>query len=289
MAMNLGVLQRLLLIKQTLFGVTWLVASALLPYLQKDMPVFRPNIWLLLFFAFVSARFSGMCFNGYFDRAFDAKNPRTKDRPLPLGEISPVACLILAIVFLALFFAASWAINIHSGLLSLLMGVIIIIYSLTKRITALSHLVLGSIYFFAPLAAWMALTGEFSVIPLLYGGAFFFSIAGTDIIYACQDIEFDQKMGLYSIPSMLGIKQAHSLAAFMHVASVICLVLESLLLGSTILLVGAFSVACMFSFSYMLLLCGHISHMAAFWRMNALSGIIILISTCSAVVCHVLL
>lgn len=287
--MNLGVLQRLLLIKQTLFGVTWLAASALLPYLQPNIPTFRPLIWLLLFSAFVSARFSGMCFNGFFDRTFDAKNPRTKDRPLPLGQISPISCLLLACMFLGLFFWASWTINTLSGLLSLLMGAIIVIYSLTKRITALCHLVLGSIYFFAPLAAWTALTGTFSVIPLLFGGAFFFSIAGSDIIYACQDIEFDRKMHLYSIPSMLGIKQAYLLAALMHAASVISLVLESLLLGSSFLLAGALAVGSMFAFSYMLLLGGQSSHMAAFTRMNTLSGVIIFITTLGAVLWRVLL
>lgn len=281
--MNFSVLQRLLLIKQTLFGVTWLGASALLPYLQKNTPHFSLSAWLLLLLAFVSARFSGMCFNGFFDRQFDAKNPRTKDRPLPLGEISPVACLMLAIVFLGLFFCASWAINPLCGLLSLLIGAIVVLYSLTKRITYLCHIALGSVYFFAPLCAWAAVTGEMSVVPLLFGGAFFFSIVASDIIYACQDVEFDRKMGLFSVPAMLGSSQAHLIAALLHTASIVCLCLESFFLGSTLLLVATFLVTGVYAFSYLLLLRGQISYMAAFSRMNTLSGLILFIFIVGAV------
>src|SRR5690349_14796894 len=109
--MNIVALRRLLLIKQTLFGLSWIGSGALLPFLQRDIPPFKLSSWVLLTLAFISARFSGMCFNSLFDRTFDARNPRTRDRPLPKGEISPQACAIQAILYLAVFFIASWSIN----------------------------------------------------------------------------------------------------------------------------------------------------------------------------------
>ncbi len=205
--MNIVALQRLLLVKQTLFGLTWLCAGAFLPFLQKDVPAFCLSSWLLLIAAFISARFSGMCFNSYFDRAFDAKNPRTRDRPLPAGEISALACLLQAFMYLGLFFLASWSINSLCGLLSLAVGTSVVLYSLTKRITPLCHFALGIIYFFAPFCAWAAVTGEISPVPFLFGLALLLTIAASDIIYACQDIEFDQKIGLYSIPVLIGQKK----------------------------------------------------------------------------------
>lgn len=270
--MDVRTLDRLLLIRYTLFGLTWLGASALLPYLQKDAPPLSLRSWLLLLLAFSTARSSGMLFNNLFDRTFDAQNPRTKDRPLPKGEVSPMVTGVLAVGLLALFLAISWSINELSGLLSLAVGLAIVLYSLTKRITPLCHLALGAIYFFAPFCAWAAVTGEISPTPLLFGSALFFIITGSDIIYACQDVEFDQSVGLFSIPAWLGIKGALTIAAIMHALSVAALTVQGLVMGSTPFLIGAFCIGCILSFSYLKLLLGQISYMAAFSRINMMSG-----------------
>jgi 4-hydroxybenzoate polyprenyltransferase len=275
--MNIVAWQRLLLVKQTLFGLTWLGASALLPYLQTESQVFNLQSWVLLIAAFISARFSGMCFNSLFDRTFDAKNPRTRDRPLPKGEISPIACATLAIVYLCLFFVASWSINPLCGLLSLAVGSSVVLYSLTKRITPLCHFALGIIYFFGPFCAWAAVTGEISPVPFLFGLALLCSISASDIIYACQDVEFDQMIGLYSIPAVVGTKRAILIAGMLHAASATALFLESYYLDSYYFMLAASLVAFVYAFCYMKLTLGQISYMAAFSRINTLSGLILFI------------
>jgi 4-hydroxybenzoate polyprenyltransferase len=275
--MRIIALRRLLLIKQTLFGLTWLGAGALLPFLQKNPPLFSIQPWLLMTVAFITARFSGMCFNSLFDRTFDAKNPRTKDRPLPRGEISPTVCGVMAVTYLLCFFAASWAINSLCGLLSFAVGTSVVLYSLTKRITPLCHIALGAIYFFTPFCAWAAIMGEISPIPFFFGLALFLCIAASDIIYACQDIEFDQIMGLYSIPSRIGEKKSLLLAFGMHVMSAVSLFIESSILGSQLLFVASIFVSCVYLFCYMKLWFGQISYMAAFTNINMLSGLILFV------------
>jgi len=276
LVMNIVAIQRLILLKHTLFGMTWLAASALLPYLQKEAPQFELRPWLLLTLAFTSARFSGMCFNSYFDRSFDAKNPRTKNRPLPQGEISPRFCALQALLYLAIFLWASWAINSLCSLLSLAVGVSVVLYSLTKRISPLCHFALGFIYFFAPFCAWAALTGEISPSPFFFGLACFFTISASDIIYACQDVEFDRTIGLYSIPALFDIKRALSIAALLHACAVGALYYESFLLDSTIFTISCGLIASIMAFCYMKLLLGQLSYMAVFTRINISSGTILL-------------
>lgn len=275
--MNIKALNRVLLVKQTLFGISWMTAGALLPYLQKSAPLFELRAWMLMFVAFVSARFSGMCFNSYFDRSYDAKNPRTKDRPLPRGDISPTFCITQAGVYLAVFLWASWSINPLCGLLSLAVSTAIVLYSLTKRITHLCHFALGIIYFFAPFCAWAAIMGEISPVPFLFSLAFFLTIAGSDIVYACQDVEFDREIGLYSLPALMGIKPALTLSIILHVACAISIYFEGYLLGSTYLCVAACLMLSISGFSYIKLGLGQISYMAAFTRINMLSGLILVV------------
>ncbi len=196
---------------------------------------------------------------------------------MPKGEITPTTCLIQALCLLGIFLAASWAINPLCGLLSLAVGTALVLYSLTKRITPLCHLVLGIIFFFAPFCSWAAITGEIGIEPLLFSFALFFSIAASDIIYACQDEEFDRDMGLYSIPARVGTTRALMISALFHGASALMIWVEGFLLESMFLYAAAVVVACAYSFSYMKLLSGQISYMAAFMRMNALSGAILFI------------
>lgn len=275
--MDIKAFDRLLLIKQTLFGMTWLGASAVLPYLQRNAPPFCLRSWLLLLLAFITARFSGMCFNSLFDRSFDAKNPRTKDRPLPKGDITPVECAIQAVLFLAIFLLASWSINPLCALLSLAVGSAVVLYSLTKRITPLCHFALATIYFFAPFCAWAAVTGEISPMPFLFSLGLFLTIAASDIIYACQDIEFDRKIGLHSMPALLGPTRALVLAGMLHAGAVLSLILEGYLLDSNLITFAACLIGCVSAFCYLKLILGQISYMAAFARINMFSGAILFV------------
>jgi 4-hydroxybenzoate polyprenyltransferase len=135
----------------------------------------------------VFARSAAMAFNRYLDRRFDALNPRTATREIPAGQISPRNALLFTISSSALFIATTWAINPLCFALSFVALAVILFYSYTKRFTPLCHLVLGVGLALAPIGAYLAVTGQFAVLPLLLSGAVFCWVAGFDIIYALQD------------------------------------------------------------------------------------------------------
>lgn len=170
----------------------------------------------------VMARSAAMAFNRYVDREFDALNPRTVVREIPSGQISPRSALLLVIGSSLVFVAATYFINPLCFYLSPAALVVILGYSYTKRFTALCHLVLGLGLALAPIGAYIALTAQFAVLPLLLSVLVFFWVSGFDIIYALQDDAFDKSQQLNSIPVLLGRKNALLLSRVFHVA-VVCL------------------------------------------------------------------
>lgn len=284
--MIMKILQRQLLIRQTLFGVSWLGVGALLPYAQPSQPAFSLITWLYLFISFVAARFGGMSLNRLIDMRFDALNERTQDRPLPRQEMTKEACLFQSILFMAIFVLSAWLVNPICGLLSIAISGIIVLYSFTKRFTRLCHFVLGSIHFFVPVCAWAAVTGQVTQASIFLGLSLFFSIAAGDIIYACQDIEFDRKMGLYSLPAALGATKACTCARLLHVASVICLWCVSQLLGSPMLFLATSLVACLYASSHVKLARGDYGFDAMFSFINTLSGVILFVFTLGEIAWH---
>lgn len=284
--MIMKILQRQLLIKQTLFGISWLGVGALLPYAQPMAPAFSFHTWLFMILGFVSCRFAGMSLNRLIDHSYDAMNPRTKDRPLPKGELSIKACIWQSALFLTIFLVAAWAINPLCGALSVIIGALVFLYSFTKRFTKLCHFVLGSVHFFAPVCAWAAITGEVTLAPIFLGLSLFFSIAAGDIIYACQDLEFDREVGLYSIPAAMGAQNACLFARVLHVASVICLWSVSQLLGSPMLFLATSLVACLYASSHVKLARGDFGHEAMFAFINTVSGVILFIFTLGEMAWH---
>ena len=175
--------------------------------------------FLLVLVCMVTARSAAMAFNRYLDRNFDAKNPRTAIREIPKGIISPNSALRFVILSSAIFILATFCINPICFFLSPVALFVILFYSFTKRFTALCHLVLGLGLSLAPIGAYLAVTGYFSVLPILFSLAVLFWVSGFDIIYALQDIDFDQSQQLYSIPSLLGIKNALKVSELLHVLS----------------------------------------------------------------------
>lgn len=154
----------------------------------------------------VFARNAAMAFNRYLDRDIDAKNPRTVMRDIPSGKISARATLIFVIVNCVLFIATTYLINPLCFYLSPIAIFVVLFYSYTKRFTALCHLVLGLGLGLAPIGAYIAVTGQFNIVPVLYSLAVLFWVSGFDIIYALQDEDFDRSEKLHSIPSALGRK-----------------------------------------------------------------------------------
>ena len=180
------------------------------------------QIWFKFFLVLVcmvTARSTAMAFNRYLDRHFDKLNPRTAIREIPAGIIKAEKALIFIGINMAVFIMATYFINAICFYLSPVALFVILFYSYTKRFTYLCHLVLGIGLSLAPIGAYLAVTGSFDVLPLLFSFAVIFWVSGFDIIYALQDIDFDQSQSLYSIPSQWGLKQSLSISRVLHVLS----------------------------------------------------------------------
>jgi 4-hydroxybenzoate polyprenyltransferase len=200
------------------------------------------NVWLkfvLVIICMVTARSTAMAFNRYLDRHFDKLNPRTAIREIPAGIIKAEKALVFIGINMALFIVATYFINTICFYLSPVALFVILFYSYTKRFTYLCHLVLGIGLSLAPIGAYLALTGSFAVLPLLFSFAVVFWVSGFDIIYALQDIDFDQSQSLYSIPSYWGLEKALNVARVLHVFSAIFVIVAFYLGGFHVLyLVG---------------------------------------------------
>jgi 4-hydroxybenzoate polyprenyltransferase len=180
------------------------------------------QVWLkfiLVLVCMVTARSTAMAFNRYLDRHFDKLNPRTAIREIPAGIIKAEKALVFIGINMAIFITATYFINSICFYLSPVALFVILFYSYTKRFTYLCHLVLGIGLSLAPIGAYLAVTGSFDVLPLLFSFAVIFWVSGFDIIYALQDIDFDQSQSLYSIPSQWGLKQSLSISRVLHVLS----------------------------------------------------------------------
>ena len=193
-----------------------------------SMPAWIPASWqpyhllillLLVLLCMVTARSAAMAFNRYLDAHFDAKNPRTAIREIPAGIISKESALRFVIINCLLFITATFFINRICFYLSPVALFVILFYSYTKRFTALCHLVLGVGLSLAPIGAYLAVTGQFAVLPVLFSFTVLCWVSGFDIIYALQDEEFDRSQQLHSIPAALGKKKALRVSELLHVLS----------------------------------------------------------------------
>ncbi len=181
-------------------------------------------LFLLVIICMITARSAAMAFNRYLDRHFDALNPRTAIREIPKGIISSDSALRFTIACCVLFVFATFFINPICFFLSPVALFVILFYSYTKRFTPLCHLVLGLGLSLAPIGAYLAVTGRFDVLPLLFSFAVIFWVSGFDVIYALQDVEFDQSQQLYSIPAVLGRNKGLKVSELLHLLSAACVI-----------------------------------------------------------------
>ncbi len=195
-------------------------------YLQKTGLFFQEHwlVFVLVLLCMITARSAAMAFNRYLDRAFDAQNPRTAIREIPAGIITANSALWFTIVCCAAFVVSCYFINNMVLWLSPIALFVILFYSYTKRFTALCHLVLGLGLSLAPLGAYLAVTAEFALLPILFSGTVIFWVSGFDIIYALQDEEFDRSNRLHSIPAALGKLKALRVSELLHVLSAACVI-----------------------------------------------------------------
>jgi 4-hydroxybenzoate polyprenyltransferase len=180
--------------------------------------------FLLVLACMVTARSAAMAFNRYLDRHFDERNPRTAIREIPRGIISPNSALRFVIFCCLIFITCCWFINPICFYLSPVALFVILFYSYTKRFTALCHIVLGVGLSLAPIGAFLAVTGHFELLPLLFSGAVICWVSGFDIIYAMQDVDFDKSENLHSIPVRIGKTTSLRISSLLHVLSVLFVV-----------------------------------------------------------------
>jgi 4-hydroxybenzoate polyprenyltransferase len=206
--------------EHTVFALPFALLSAILA--SGGWPGAPKLFWIVL--AMVGARSAAMAFNRIVDRQIDAENPRTKMRALPTGELTASFVVLFTVASAALFVGAAWKLNSLCFKLSVPVLLILLFYSYTKRFTSYSHLVLGFCLGMAPLGAWIAVRGDVRVTPVLLCAIVMLWTAGFDIIYACQDFDFDRQTHLFSLPKRIGVRAALNVSSAMHVLMLLLLV-----------------------------------------------------------------
>lgn len=202
----------------TVFALPFAAIGFTLAITQQTF-TFSVELAIKVLLCMVFARSAAMAFNRWADRAFDAKNSRTVVREIPSGAISANSALVFTILNCLAFIVTTYYINAACFYLSFVALAVVLGYSYTKRFTSLCHLVLGLGLALAPIGAWIAVTGEFALLPLLFSGAVLCWVSGFDIIYALQDETFDRSNDLYSIPGVFGAKRALLISKQLHVAA----------------------------------------------------------------------
>lgn len=192
--------------------------------LHQTKSEFEWKLFLFVILCMVFARNAAMAFNRFIDREIDIKNPRTAIREIPAGIIKAKSALLFVIVNSILFFVTTWFINTLTFRLSPVALLIILGYSLTKKFTALCHLILGLGLSLAPIGAYLAVTGEFALLPVLYSFVVLLWVSGFDIIYALQDLDFDKEEELKSFPVFFGKKGALSASTLLHIFTALIVV-----------------------------------------------------------------
>ena len=263
--------------EHSVFALPFALTGALLA-VRED--VFRTNklgwkvFWIIV--AMVGARSAAMTFNRILDADLDARNPRTANRHLPAGLLSKGFAWCFLAASSVVFLTAAAALNDLCFRLAPIALAIVFFYSFTKRFTSLSHLVLGFALGVAPAAAWIAIRGSLDVRILWLTAAVTFWTAGFDVIYACQDYEFDTTEGLFSIPGRLGVSGGLWIARLLHVAMLICLaeLIRSFSLGP-ISIIGLAAVTILLAYEHSLVKAGDLSRVnAAFFTINGYVGVL---------------
>lgn len=267
----------------TIFALPFALLAAILAWQQRESPFAWKELSGILL-CMVFARSAAMAFNRLVDRDVDAQNPRTAGRHLPAGLLSVQSVTLFTILmstgFIAstlLFLPNRWPIYLSVPVLAFLLG-----YSLAKRWTSWCHYWLSAALMMSPLATWIALTGTVGLTPLLLALMIFFWVGGFDIIYACQDADFDRDQKLFSLPSRLGVPRALYLAFLSHVAAVISLfALWWLADLGTAFLIGVIVLSVILLYQHTLVSPGDLDRVnTAFFKVNALVSFGILALGC---------
>ncbi|QYO66218.1 UbiA-like polyprenyltransferase [Leptolyngbya sp. 7M] len=268
--------------EHTLFALPFAFLGAILA--ANGLPTWHQILWITT--AMIGARSAAMTFNRIVDRDIDAQNPRTANRELPSGRLSLGFAWGFLFISIGIFLLASWSLNWLTFALSPVALLSVLGYSYAKRFTAFAHLLLGWALAISPTAAWIAVRGAIdSEVPLLLSLFVLMWTAGFDVLYACQDHDFDKRAGLHSIPARFGIARALWIARLFHFQAFIVLVLLYLVSGlSWPAVAGVALVGALLIYQHTLVKPNDLSRMnTAFFTTNAFVSFILLISFGSAV------
>lgn len=263
--------------EHTLFALPFAFLGAILA--ANGLPTWRQIFWITV--AMVGARSAAMTFNRIVDRDIDAQNPRTANRELPSGKLSVGFAWAFLYVSIGIFLLASYSLNWLTFALSPVALICVLGYSYAKRFTAFAHVFLGLALAISPSAAWIAVTGNLmNEIPILLSILVLMWTAGFDVLYACQDLEFDRQAGLRSIPARFGIKNSLRIARLFHFQAFIVLVLLYFVteLG-WLALIGVIAVGILLIYQHTLVKANDLSRLnAAFFTTNAFVSVILLLT-----------
>ncbi len=268
--------------EHTLFALPFAFLGAVLA--ANGLPTVWQIVWITA--AMFGARSAAMTFNRIIDRKFDALNPRTANRELPSGKLSVPFAWAFFIVSVSLFEVASYELNWLTFALSPVALLSVLGYSYAKRFTSFAHLILGWSLAISPTAAWIAVRGAIdSEVPLLLSLLVMMWTAGFDVLYACQDFEYDKRAGLRSIPARFGIKKSLTIARIFHAQSFFVLILLYLITDlGWLALVGVFAVGALMIYQHTLVKANDLSRMnAAFFTTNAFVSVILFLTFGGAV------
>ncbi len=263
---NIGVTLEMIKWEHSVFVLPFALCGAMLA--AGGWPTGWQLSWIIV--AMVAARSAAMAFNRVADVEIDTANPRTRTRALPAGTLSRGFVTGFVVVSAAVFFFAAWQLNRLSFLLSPVALAIVLLYSYTKRFTRWSHLVLGLAMGIGPTAAWIAVRGSLDPRILILTGVVLFWGAGFDVLYSCQDHEFDCDQGLHSVPRFFGIRNSLMIARVFHILMLGLLVATVVVFGLGMWAnIGAAIVAVLIAYEHSLVKADDLSKLnAAFFTMN---------------------
>jgi len=279
-ASNIRTTLEMIKIEHTLFALPFAFLGAVLAargFTATGMPTLWQALWITL--AMVGARSAAMAFNRIADRDYDAANPRTRTRAIPAGLLSVSFVWAFTLAAVALFFLAAVMLNRLTLLLSPVALASVLLYSYTKRFTSLSHVALGWCLCIAPTGAWIAVRGQIgSGVPLLLSLVVLLWTAGFDVLYACQDFDFDRAAGLRSIPARVGIARALRVSRALHAGAFAALVGLYFISGlGALALVGVAATGALLVYQHSLVRADDLSRLnAAFFTTNAFVSVILL-------------
>ena len=266
-------ISNLVALPHTIFALPFAVSALMLAARKSDLslssPVFARTL-LLVVFAVAFARASALAFNRLVDIQFDRLNPRTENRELVKGRLSPFFAKVFIVVNSICFLACAALLGMHCFVLAPLVLLVLLAYSYMKRFTSLSHLVLGFALALAPGGAWWVLRPQFELLPLVLMLAVLFWVAGFDMLYSCQDVSFDRKHKLFSLPARLGIGRTLFIARVFHALTFLMFLMVGYLAGlDWLYLLGLFVLSVPLASQHMLISEDDLSRVnTAFFTLN---------------------